>query len=126
MPRGSLRSMVTGQPGWGVVFWVALACVMGLLAPNMTRLAAESQASILGGDAESLGAAEVLRSAWPDQAYESLVVAALHRSSGLTAVDLSYATRLAERILAKDRPKAVIRVLEPGSPAPVAARLRSN
>jgi putative drug exporter of the RND superfamily len=126
MPMVFLRSMVTGRPGWVVVFWVALACAMGLLAPNLTKLAAEGQASLLGGDAESLGAAEVLRSAWPDQAYESLVVAALHRSSGLTAVDLSYATRLAERILAKDRPKAVIRVLEPGSPAPVAARLRSN
>jgi RND superfamily putative drug exporter len=126
MPIVFLRSMVTGRPGWVVVFWVALACAMGLLAPNLTRLAAEGQASLLGGDAESLGAAEVLRRAWPDQAYESLVVAALHRSSGLTAVDLGYATRLAERILAQDRPKAVLRVLGPGSPAPVAARLRSN
>jgi putative drug exporter of the RND superfamily len=78
MPMVLLRSMVTGRPGWVVVFWVALACAMGLLAPNLTRLAAEGQAGLLGGDAESLRAAEVLRRAWPDLAYESLVVAALH------------------------------------------------
>jgi putative drug exporter of the RND superfamily len=68
MPIVSLRSMVTDRPGWVVVFWVALACAMGLLAPNLTRLAAEVQAGLLGGDAESLRAAEVLRRAWPDLA----------------------------------------------------------
>ena len=93
-----LRSMVIRRPGWVVVFWVAAAGAMGFFAPNLTRLAAEGQANLLGGDAESHGAGEALRTAWPDQAYESLVVAALHRAGGLTAVDLGYATRLAERI----------------------------
>ena len=93
-----LRSMAIGRPGWVVVFWVAAAGAMGFFAPNLTRLAAEGQANLLGGDAESQGAGEALRRAWPDQAYESLVVAALHRSGGLAAVDLGYATRLAKRI----------------------------
>jgi putative drug exporter of the RND superfamily len=90
MPMVFLRSMVTCRPGWIVGLWVAVACATGFLAPNLTRLAAEGQANLLGGDAESLGAAEVLRRAWPDQAYESLVVAAVHRASGLTAADLGY------------------------------------
>ena len=81
---------------------------------------------MLGRDAESLDAGEALRRAWPDQAYESLVVAALYRSGGLTAADLGYAARLAERIGGEDRPKAVLRVLGPGSPPEVAGRLRSR
>ena len=120
------RSVVTRQPGWVVVIWVAVAGAMGIFAPSLTRLAAEGQANLLGGDAESFGAAEVLRRAWPDQAYESLVVAALHRSSGLSAADLAYAKRLADRIEGKDRPQAVLRVLGPGSSPEVAGRLRSR
>ena len=54
MPMVFLRSMVTGRPGWVVVFWVAVAGAMGLFAPNLTRLAAEGQANLLGRDAESL------------------------------------------------------------------------
>ena len=99
---------------------------MGYLAPNLTRLAAEGQANLLGGDAESLGAGGALRLAWPDQAYESLMVAALYRPQGLTAIDLDYRARLAERIGAKDRPHAVLRVLGPGSPPEVAQRLKSS
>ena len=60
MPMVFLRSMVTGRPGWIVVFWVAVACATGYLAPNLTRLAAEGQANLLGGDGESLGAAAAI------------------------------------------------------------------
>ena len=75
-----LRSWVTSRPGWVVAFWVASAGAVGLCAPNLTRLAAEGQAHLAGEDAESLRASEALRRAWPDQAYESLAVAALHRA----------------------------------------------
>jgi RND superfamily putative drug exporter len=125
MPR-VYRSIVTGRPCWVVVFWVVGAAVMGVFAPNLTRLAALGQSNLLGSDAESLNAREALHRAWPDQAYESLLVAALYRSGGLTAVDLGYAVRLAERIGGKDRPKAVLRVLGLGSPSEVAGRLRSR
>ena len=126
MPTVFLRSIVTGRPGWVVVFWVAVGGAMCFFAPNLTRLAAEGQANLLGRDAESRRADDALRRSWPDQAYESLVVAALHRSSGLTAVDLGYAARLADRIGERDRPKAVLRVLGPGSPPEVARRLKSR
>ena len=43
------HSMVIGRPGWVVVFWVAAAGAMGFFAPNLTRLAAEGQANLLGG-----------------------------------------------------------------------------
>ena len=54
------------------------------------------------------------------------MVAALHRSGGLAAVDLGYATRLAKRVGGDDRPKAILRVLGPGSPPEVAGRLLSR
>jgi RND superfamily putative drug exporter len=99
---------------------------MGALAPNLTRVAAEGQANLLGRNAESWAAGEALRKEWPDQAHESLIVAALHRSGGLTQADIGYATRLAERIEVSDRPKAVLRVLGPGSQPEVARRLISK
>ncbi len=126
MPMEFLRSMVTGRPGWVVLFWVATAGAMGFFAPNLTNLAAQGQANLLGGDAESKGAGEALRLAWPDEAYESLVVAAVHRSGGLAAADLGYAGRLAKRFGDDDRPTAILRVLGPDSPPEVARRLLSR
>ena len=126
MPLVSLRSVVTSRPGWVVVFWVALAVTVGLCAPDLTRLAAEGQGNLLGKDAESLRAGEALRAAWPDQAYESLAVAALHRPGGLLESDVDYAKRLVARIEKPDHPKAVLRVLGPHSPPEVARRLMSK
>jgi putative drug exporter of the RND superfamily len=121
-----LRSLVTRRPVWVVITWISVAAVTSLFAPNLTRLAAEGQANLLNRDAESFKASEALRLAWPDQAYESLVVAALYRSSGLTAVDYGFAQRLADRIVADDRPKTILRVLSPNASPEVAARLRSK
>ena len=126
MPLVLLRSLVTSRPGWVVALWVAAAVAVGLCAPDLTRLAAEGQGNLLGRDAESLRAGEALRLAWPDQAYESLAVAALHRTGGLTAADIGYAKRLVERIEGQGRPKAVLRVLGPDSPPEVAGRLLSR
>ena len=64
--------------------------------------------------------------AWPDQTYESLAVAALHRPGGLTPADRGYANRLAARIEEQDHPEAVLRVLGPASPPEVAQRLKSD
>ena len=36
-----LRSIVTGRPGWVVVFWIAVGGAMCCCDPNLTRLAAE-------------------------------------------------------------------------------------
>ena len=55
-----LRSMVIRRPVWVVVFWVAAAGAMGFFAPNLTRLAAESHANLLEGEAESEAAGEAL------------------------------------------------------------------
>jgi putative drug exporter of the RND superfamily len=74
-----VRSMVIRRPVWVVVFWVAAAGAMGSFAPNLTSLAAQSHANLLGRDAESAAAGEALRTAWPDQAHESLVVTAIYR-----------------------------------------------
>ena len=121
-----LRCVVTSRPGWVVALWVRWRSTVGLAAPDLTRLAAEGQGNLLGKEAESLRAGEALRVAWPEQAYESLAVAALHRPGGLTASDVGYAKRLAARIEEQGRPKAVLRVLGPDSPPEVAQRLLSK
>ncbi len=123
----ALRSGVTRRPGWIVAAWVVLAGVVGLAAPDLTRLAAEGQAHLIDEDAESARGEEFLRRAWPDQSFESQVVVALHRASGLTAADREYARGLAARFeSAQDRPEDIGRVLGPDSGAAVADRLVSR
>jgi putative drug exporter of the RND superfamily len=126
MTMSVVRSWVTRCPAWVVALWAAAALAMGLAAPNLTRLAAEGQAHLLGSDAESRRATEELRRAWPEQSYESLAVAALVRSGGLGPADVDYAKRLAERIGRPGSPQPILRVLGPGSPPEIAARLRSK
>ena len=101
-----LRSWVTRRPGWVALLWIAAAALVGLLAPNLTRLAAEDQAHLLRSDAESRRGSEELGRAWPDQSYESLAVAAVHRAGGLRPADLEYARGLAARIEGTGRPDA--------------------
>jgi RND superfamily putative drug exporter len=103
-----------------------MAATVGLLSPDLTRLAAEGQAKLLTGDTESLRAALQVGKDWPDQYYESLAIVALHRPGGLAQADHAYARRLSDRIMAADRPAEVIRVLGPRSAAEVAGRLLSR
>ena len=121
-----LRSIVSRRPGWVVGTWLLVAATVGLLSPDLTRLAAEGQAKLLTGDTESLRAALQVGKDWPDQYYESLAIVALHRPGGLTRADHAYARRMSDRIMAADRPAEVIRVLGPRSVAEVAGRLLSR
>ena len=73
-----------------------------------------------------LRAAEMVGQAWPEQAYESMAVVALHRPEGLTAGDAAYARRLAARFECADRPREVLRVLGPLSQPEIADRLVSR
>ncbi|MFO0888879.1 MAG: MMPL family transporter [Isosphaeraceae bacterium] len=125
MPLNTLGSLVSRRPIWVVVFWVGLAAAVGLTAPDLTRLAAEGQSKLLGSESESRAAAELVRRAWPDQAYESTAVLALHRPEKLGPADLELARALARRFEAPDRPKEVLRVLGPESRPELAERLAS-
>jgi putative drug exporter of the RND superfamily len=121
-----LRWLVSRRPGLVLAFWFTLAGLVLLLAPDLTKLAAEGQANVLPKDAESSLAAELVRREWPDQWYDSLAVVAIHRESGLTPADHEYARRLAERFLAAGKPTNVLRVLGPQSTREVAERLVSK
>lgn len=128
MAFDTLRWVVSRRPVWVVAAWVALALVVVLTAPDLTKLAAEGQANLLPRDAESARAAEVVRQAWPDQFYESMAVVALHRKEGLTPADHEFARGLARRMSPKQNPEApagLLRVLGPDSQPEVAARLIS-
>lgn len=120
------RSAVTRRPGWFVAAWVALAAVVGFASPDLTRLAAEGQAHLVDEDAESSQGARLIREAWPDQSFDSQVVVALHRPSGLTGPDRDYARKLAGRFDSDEgRPPTLLRVLGPDSSGAIAGRLVS-
>jgi RND superfamily putative drug exporter len=125
MPLDTIRTVLSRRPVAIVAFWVLITVVVGLAAPNLTRLAAEGQSKLLGHEAESRLAAELVRRAWPDQAYESTAVLALHRPTGLTEADQHLAATLAQRFVAPDRPRNVLRVLGPASRPEIASRLTS-
>jgi putative drug exporter of the RND superfamily len=120
-----MRVFVSRKPALIVAIWLALAVAVGCLSPNLTRLAAEGQAKMLASDAESRRAAELVNQSWPDQAYESMAVAVLHRESGLTPEDMQYALRLSARFEGPGRPKEAVRVLGPASPPEIRERLVS-
>jgi RND superfamily putative drug exporter len=131
MPFDTVRWVVGRHPGWVVGGWVALALVVGLAAPNLTRLAAEGEANLLPHDVESVRADALLRRLWPGESYEALAVIALERPKGLTEADRAFARRVAERVDPERIPKAerpadLLRVLGPGSPPEIASRLVSR
>jgi RND superfamily putative drug exporter len=126
MVSAPFRTFVTRRPGAVVGLWLVLAASVGLLAPDLTRLAAEGQARVLPEDVESRRAAEVVARAWPEQSYGSLAVAALYRPEGLTEADRAYAGKLAAAFEGPSRPREVLRVLGPNSEAEVAERLVSR
>jgi RND superfamily putative drug exporter len=119
------RTFVCCRPGWIVVIWLVLAILAGCFSPSLTRLSAEGQASALAADSESQRAAQMVRQSWPDQAYQSMAVAALHRPAGLTQADRSFAVRLMKRFESGDRPKEIAHVLGPASDPEIACRLAS-
>src|SRR5262245_5898386 len=125
MSLDALRSFITRKPGWVVAIWLGLAVAAVCFSPNLTRLAAEGQARMLAAGAESRRAAELVRQCWPDQSYESMAVAVLHRSAGLTEADRQFAARLSRRFEAAGRPGEVLRVIGPASAPEIAQRLVS-
>ena len=88
----AIRTFVSRRPAWVMTTWLGVAAGIGCFSPNLTRLAAEAQASMLPADAESLRAAELVKQSWPDQAYDAMAVAVLHRPGGLTEADRQYAS----------------------------------
>jgi putative drug exporter of the RND superfamily len=126
MASDAPRTFVGRHPGVVVAFWLLLAAVVGFGAPNLTPLAAEGQAHLLTDDVDSRRAAELIARAWPDQAYDSLAVAALFRPDGLTDADRHYARRLAAAFDGVGKPKNLLRVLGPNAEPEVASRLVSR
>ena len=122
----SLRSVVSRRPLWIAGFWLVLAVAIGLASPSLTRLAAEGQSCVMGEEVESRHAAALLDQAWPNQAYQSLAVAAIYRPEGLTDADRAYAKRLAAVYESPNRPADILRVLGPGSAPEIAERLISR
>ncbi|WZO98965.1 MMPL family transporter [Isosphaeraceae bacterium EP7] len=121
-----LRSIVTRRPGWVVSAWVVLALGVGLTSPNLTRLAAEGQAKLMAGDAESVRAAKIVDETWPAQSFDSLAALVIGRPGGLTEADRDFARKLAGRFDVKPRPAPILRVLGPGSEPELAERLVSR
>ncbi len=109
-----------------VGLWAIVTLVVGLAAPNLTRLAAEGQSRLLPRGIESVQTGGWVAKAWPEYAYDSLAAIALKRDSGLTAEDHEYAKRLCAKLLSGDKPANLMRILGPGSKPEIADRLKSE
>ncbi len=122
-----IRKFVTQHPLWVVRPAGRLTALVAIVAPDLTRLAAEGQAHLIDERSESALGAKVLHDVWPDQTYESQVVVALLRRAGLDRpTDHAYARRLADRfVTAPNRPANMLRVVGPASDPYVADRLIS-
>ena len=53
MPLDTLLTVLSRRPAWVIVAWAGLATAVGFGSPNLTRLAAEGQAKLLGHASES-------------------------------------------------------------------------
>jgi RND superfamily putative drug exporter len=121
-----LRWVVCRHPWQVVAVWAVITAAVVALAPNLTRLAAEGQARLVPSRSESAEAAELIRRAWPDQAYESVAVVLLHRPTGLTEADHQYADKVAQALQGPEKPAPLLRVLGPRSQKEVAQYLVSK
>ena len=126
MIADAIQTFVSRRPMWVVTFWLGAAVGIGCFSPNLTRLAAEAQASMLPPDAESIRAEELVNQSWPDQAYDGMAVAVLHRAGGLTSADREYSRRLAKRFQGAGKPAEITAVLGPESQSEIADRLKSQ
>jgi putative drug exporter of the RND superfamily len=126
MALDAIRTVVSRRPAWVMMIWLGVAGAIGCFSPNLTRLAALAQASMLPADAESLRAGELVNQSWPNQAYDAMAVAVLHRAGGLTEADRQFARRVAQRFQGAGRPGEIAGVLGPTSAPEIAARLVSK
>lgn len=126
MTGDAIQTFVSRRPMWVVTLWLCAAVGIGCFSPNLTRLAAEAQASMLPSDAESIRAEELVNQSWPDQAYDGMAVAVLHRAGGLTSADREYSRRLASRFRGAGKPAEITAVLGPESQSEIADRLISQ
>lgn len=127
MSMDTLRGVMTRRPGWVVGIWFLAAAVVGLTAPDLTRLAAEGQAKLINHDAESVVGGLLVQKAWPEQTFASLAVLVLEREGGLQPADRDYAGALASRFeSATLKPADVLRVMGPNSIPAIAERLVSK
>jgi len=120
------RWLVSQHPARITIFWLGLAACLLAVSPDLTRLAAEGQARLLPGDAESVQANRVIHKVWPDRWYASAAVAVLERASGLTGEDDDFARKLASRFERPDRPEPIVGVFGPDASPEVAERLKSR
>lgn len=126
MPFDALRWFVSQRPAVVVAAWLlALVLVVGL-APNLTELAAEGQASLLPDRSESAIAARMLEAGWPEQWFDSSAVLGLHNPKGIRPEDRAFAIALANRFRASDRPEVISSVLAADAEPEVASRLLSE
>ncbi|WP_169976985.1 MMPL family transporter [Tautonia rosea] len=127
MPFDALRWFVSRRPAVVVACWVVVLVLVVRLAPDLTRIAAEGQASLLPEGSESAIASKILGKTWPEQWFDSSAVVGVSNPSGLTEEDHAFAVMLADRFQASDRPEVLSTVVAPSPDEPeLSARLISE
>jgi len=83
---------------WWVIAWPIVALVVFVPAPRIPTLLQDDRSSFLPREMPSQRGLEVIRAAFPDNAYASRVVVVFVRDDGLTGPDRAYIAGLADRI----------------------------
>jgi len=108
-----------------VVGWVAVAVIMGALAPSLSQAGSADETSFLPRDAESLAARHVIAAAFPNDSAPTSALVVYSRTGGLTDADRAAIEGLRRYFEGSGHPDAVQRyVTAEGSPS-LASALRS-
>jgi RND superfamily putative drug exporter len=92
-----------------ILFWIALAVTLQLIAPQWDDVTKDGDLAYLPAEMTSVRAEELISNAFPDDNGKSQIVLVLERSEGLlSANDLEFAEQLANRfdLIAPEDPKA--------------------
>ncbi len=108
-----------------VAVWVAVAVVMALIAPALSKVGSADETSFLPKDAESLAARQVVAAAFPADAAPSVALVVFSRSGGLTDADYAAIEGLRAWFEGPDRPAVVLRYVTAENDPNLASMFRS-
>ncbi len=98
-----------------LIFWIALALVLGLTAPSVSEVASSDQTSFLPTAANSVAARNLEAEKFADSGSASSGLLILAREGGLTAADRTFAESIHNWLLSPAGPAIVRDVVSPFS-----------
>jgi putative drug exporter of the RND superfamily len=110
-----------------LLFWIALAVVIALTAPSLSKVGTTDEKSFLAAGSPSAQVSDLLASKYPSlKANKGEGVAVFYRPGGLTAADREYMQKVDAWLKSDQRPKSVSGVTSAFTNPDMKARLQST